>query len=120
MAHDEEEPTMFSKFFGGTPKIRIIDFLIDNRLQDFTKSEIAKGAGVSWASLFNHWKELEGDRIVKVVRTVGRVKLYQLDEKEPVVQQLMKIDLMLIKRGADEAEKEYLMEMKAKAGARKR
>jgi DNA-binding transcriptional ArsR family regulator len=119
MAHGMEEPSLFLKFFGNTPKLRIIDFLIDNRLQNFTKSEIAKGAKISWASLFNHWKELEVDGIVKVVRTVGRVKLYQLDERAPVVQQLMGIDLALIKKAADEAEEEASLKVKARAGTKK-
>ena len=59
--------------------------MLDNGLQDFTKTEIAKGAGLSWASLFSHWNDMERKRIVKLTRTVGRAKLYQLNEKSPLV-----------------------------------
>ena len=67
---------------------RVIDFLFEHRLEDFTKTDIAKGAEVSWASLFNHWDELEKHKIVKVTRKIGRVKLYQLNESEPIVKEL--------------------------------
>jgi DNA-binding transcriptional ArsR family regulator len=112
----KEEPSIFIEFFGDKPVFRIIDFLLENRLQDFTKSEIAKGAGVSWASLFNHWKTLEKYGIVKVTRTVGKVRLYQLDEGGKVVQSLKQICLVLIKHAAEEACKE---EMVVKARARR-
>jgi len=116
----KEEPTLFREFFGDTPRFRIIDFLLDNRLSAFTKKEIAEGAEVSWASLFNHWETLEKNGIVKVVRTVGRVKLYQLDESAPVVKQLMNIDLMLMKKAADAAEEEASMKVKARNGTRQK
>ena len=51
--------SLFLQFFGDKPKFRIIDFLLDNELQDFTKTEIAKGAGLSWAALFSHWGGME-------------------------------------------------------------
>lgn len=95
------ENSLFLDFFGATPQFRVIDFLLENRLGDFTKTEIAKGAGISWASLFNHWDKLEKAKIVKLTRTVGRAKLYQLNESSPLVQKLKAMELALVKQAAE-------------------
>ena len=119
MASKAPEPSLFIEFFGSTPKFRMMNFLLDNPFVGYTKTEIAEGAEVSWASLFNHWEALEKGGIVKVVRTIGRVKLYQLNDSSPVVKQLKKIDFALIKQAADEAEEEASMKVKARAGTKK-
>ncbi|MFH1094808.1 MAG: hypothetical protein V1728_01165 [Candidatus Micrarchaeota archaeon] len=115
---ETEENSLFLEFFGGSPTFRIIDFLLENRLADFTKTEISKGAGVSWAALFQHWNLLERRHIVKRTRIVGRAKLYQLDEREPIVKELKRMELLLIKSAADNEEEK--MVVKAHPGNRRK
>ncbi|MBI5159350.1 hypothetical protein HY992_04480 [Candidatus Micrarchaeota archaeon] len=110
----EEEKSVFLEFFGDAPMFRIIDFLLEHRLQDFTKTEIAGGAGISWASLFNHWEALEKYRMVKVTRVVGRAKLYQLNEGEPIVKRLKAVVMQLIRQAADEEEEKAVAVAKAR------
>lgn len=104
MRKSEAERSLFLQFFGDKPKFRMIDFMLENNLQDFTKTEIAKGAGLSWASLFAHWNDMEKKKIVKLTRTVGRAKLYQLNEKSPLVMLLKSIELNLIRDAANAEE----------------
>jgi DNA-binding transcriptional ArsR family regulator len=111
----DDEGSLFLQFLGDKPKWRVIDFLLENRLQDFTKTEIAKGAGLSWASLYQHWDEIERKKIVKLTRTVGRAKLYQLNEKSPLVMILKSIESTLISEAADAAEEEATMKVSVKA-----
>ncbi|MFA6214902.1 MAG: hypothetical protein WC717_06545 [Candidatus Micrarchaeia archaeon] len=96
----------------------MIDFLLENRLQDFTKTEIAKGAGLSWASLYQHWNEIERKRIVKPTRTVGRAKLYQLNESSPLVMLLKSIESTLISEAADGEEEMAMMKVSVKTRKR--
>jgi DNA-binding transcriptional ArsR family regulator len=110
-----KEKSAFASLFAGTPQIRMIDFLLEHRLSDFTKTEIAKGAGISWATLFNHWEELEKYGLVKITRTVGRARLYQLNEASPIVANLKKIEATLMRHAADEAEGKMEMKVKAKS-----
>ena len=119
MVRTDSEKSLFLKFFGDKPKFRIIDFLLDNRLQDFTKTEIAEGAGLSWASLFSHWNDMESKRIVKLTRKVGRAKLYQLNEKSPLVMLLANIEMTLIKEAADQAEEGISMKVRARVSAKR-
>jgi hypothetical protein len=119
MFSSEAEHSLFLQFFGDKPKFRIIDFMLENRLKDFTKTEIARGAGVSWAALFAYWGEMERKKIVKLTRTVGRAKLYQLNERSPIVMLLKDVEMTLIKEAADEEEDSALMKVRARAAQKK-
>ena len=115
----ENEPSLFLQFIGDKPKWRVIDFLLENRLRDFTKTEIAKGAHLSWASLYQHWDDIERKKIVKLTRVVGRARLYQLNEKSALVVLLKHIESTLIREAADAAEDEAVMKVSARAVRRK-
>ena len=43
--------SFFRKTFGESPKIKVLDFLLDNRTLDWCKSDIAEQSGISRASL---------------------------------------------------------------------
>jgi len=94
--------SLLIEFFGDTPLFRIIDFLLENRLRDFTKKEIAEGSGVGWTTLYNYWDRLEEKKMVKVTRQIGRIKLYQLNEASPIVQEIKKMELALIRQSVGE------------------
>ena len=57
---------------------------------------------------------LEEKGIVKVTRAVGRAKLYQLNEAEPIVKKLKEVEMLLIKKAAakEEEAKESITVMK--------
>lgn len=110
----QSEKSALVQFFAGTPQIRMIDFLLEHRLTDFTKTEIAKGAKISWATLFNHWDELERHNLVKATRTVGRARLYQLNEDSPIIANLKKIEAVLMRHAAGEADEVAVMKVKAR------
>lgn len=112
MGKTEGDPSLFLQFFGDKPKFRIMDFMLENRLSDFTKTEIAKGAGLSWAALYSYWDELERKRIVKLTRTVGRAKLYQLNEDSPLVKLFMNIEATIISEAADMEEEGLKMKIR--------
>lgn len=81
---------------GDMPLFRIMDFLLENKGMDFSKSDIAKGAEISRASLFNYWNEIEKHGIVRVTRSFGKTKLYTLNSKNPVAQKIIELERTLI------------------------
>lgn len=93
--------SIFLDFFGDTPLFRILDFLIENRGFDYSKTEIAKGADIGWSTLFKIWGKIEEAQLVKLTRTYGNTKLYKLNEQNPIVQKLILIEWDLIKKYAD-------------------
>jgi hypothetical protein len=53
ISHSEEhEDTLFLRTLGTkSPVFRILDFLMDNKAYDYSKTDIAKGAGISRTTL---------------------------------------------------------------------
>ncbi len=87
------EETLFLKFLGrDNPIIRVINFLIDNEALDYSKTEIAKGAGISRTTLLKIWKTLEELGIVVETRRVGRAKMYKLNKNNPIVRKFIELD----------------------------
>ena len=77
----EKEMSSFVLVMGNTPFIRVVDFLLENRPFDYSKTEIAKNAEVGWSTLHGIWKILERAKIVKQTRIVGKSKMFKLNEK---------------------------------------
>src|SRR3990167_11199584 len=107
-----EEKSLLLNLTGDMPLFKIIDFLLENKGMDFSKSDIANGAEISRASLFNYWNEIEKYGIVKVTRSFGKTKLYTLNVKNPVTQKIIDLEKTLIaeamNRGRDK-EKEIIL-----------
>src|SRR3989344_9418112 len=91
-----EEKSLLIKFLGENPVFRIIDFLIENKGMEVTKKEIIEGAGISRASLFKCWKQLEEQEIVLVKRKFGKTKLFSLNSTNPLVRKLLELEAVLI------------------------
>ena len=75
-----------------------------------TKKEIIEGAGISRASLFKYWKQIESQEIVKVIRRFGKTKLYTLNSENEVVRKLLELESVLIGKALD---KHKLIEVSA-------
>lgn len=92
---------MLLQLTGEMPLFRIVDFLIENKGLDYTKKDIAEGSGVSRASLFNYWPELEDRGIVRVTRRFGKTKLYTLNAGSRIVQKVLELEKALIRESME-------------------
>lgn len=99
------DKSLLLQLLGNTPLFKILDFMIDNKGMDFTKSDISKGAGISRASLFNYWKELELYGIVKVTRQFGKTKLYTLNSQNLITKRILDLEKALISKALEKKEK---------------
>jgi len=88
----KRKASFFVVVMGNTAFVRVVDFLLENRPFDYSKSEIAKNAGVGWSTLYGIWKVLERADIVRQTRMVGKSKMYRLNEENPVVRKLIELD----------------------------
>lgn len=103
------EKSLFLQLTGDMPLFRVVDFLIENKGMDYTKKDIAEGAGISKASLFNYWPELEKQNIVRVTRRFGKTKLYTLNTESPVTKKLLELESVLIRQTMVKAMKKELI-----------
>jgi len=99
----EEEKTLLVQCLGNSPKLRIIDFLIDNRPFDYSKKEIIEGSGMGKVTFFKVWKELVMFGIVQQTRKYGKAKLFKLNEGNEIVKKLLVLNYSLIKQAMDKA-----------------
>ncbi len=104
-----EEKSLLLNLTGEMPLFKIIDFLLENKGMDFSKSDIAKGAEISRASLFNYWAELERYGIIRVTRSFGKTKLYTLNSKNPVTQKIIELEKTLIAEALEKANRKEII-----------
>ncbi len=94
-----EEKSFFIEYFGDLPRLRIIDFLIDNLVYDYSLVEIAKGAGVAYTTLIDIFPDLIKKGIVKETRQVGKSKMYKLNRENPAVKVMLAVDMKISELG---------------------
>ncbi len=96
------EKSFFIEYFGDLPRIRIIDFLMDNLVYDYSLVEIAKGAGVAYTTLIDIFPDLIRKNIVKETRKVGKSRMYQLNRENPAVKVMLAVDMKISELGIKE------------------
>ncbi len=102
----KEDESLLIRTLGNSPQLRIIDFLMDNKLFDFSKKEIIEGAGLSKTTFYKTWQDIERGGIVRVSRKFGKTQLYTLNVDDPAVKELSRLELTLIRRFAPRATRE--------------
>lgn len=98
------EKSLLIQLVGEAPLFKIMDFLVDNKGLDFTKEEIADGAGISRASLFNYWNVLETRGIVKLTRKQSKTSFYTLNAANPVTKRILELETTLIRQAMETQE----------------
>ncbi len=91
------DPSLFVEFFGDYPYIRVLDFLLENDIFDYSKKDICRNADVSWNTLETFWNQLEEMHIVTHTRKVGKAEMYKLNAQNIIVKQLLELDKKLMK-----------------------
>ena len=106
MANERDE-TLLLRYLGASPILRIIDFFLDNPLSDYSKNEIARNLAMSRLTFFKYWKEMEKSGALIVTRKIGRATLYELDRKNDIVRQLIKLDMALARKSMQTATQKH-------------
>lgn len=90
------EKSLLLEVLGDTPQLRIADFLLGHYRYDYSKKEIAEGAGIAISTLYGVWKELEDFKLVISTRAYGNTQLFKINIENPLVKSLAKMDMDLI------------------------
>jgi len=85
----EDEKTAFRELLGDTPKIRVLEYLLEGRELDHSIGDIAEGAGINRVTLFRMWDNVLKSKIVVHTRDIGNAKLYKLNRDNSQVKVLM-------------------------------
>jgi len=85
---EKKYESILIKTLGDSPKLRIINFFLDNPLFDFTKKDVIEALGMSKQTFYKYFPDLEKYGIVKVSRKIGRAKLYKINLNHPLIEML--------------------------------
>ena len=93
-----EDKSVLLEYFGDTPLLRVIDFLLENRLFDYSKKQIIDETGLSKVTFYKYWQRLVDLKIVDATRSFGKTILYKLNEKNPLVKKIKELEVELIEQ----------------------
>lgn len=84
----KEYQSILLKTLGDSPKLKIVDFFMDNPSFDFMKKEVIEALGMSKQTFYKYFSDIEEYGIVTVTRRIGRAKLYKINLKHPLIKML--------------------------------
>lgn len=85
----------FIRTFGESHRTRALDFILDNRILDWSKADMARATGVSRNTLDTFFRVLTKSGIVVRSRAIGRAVLYKTNTCSGFVQRLIELDNFL-------------------------
>ena len=97
---------MLKILFGDNALIKILDFFLENRFWDYTKTNVAREAKVSRVQLYRVWNVLEELEIVKPSRKIGATVLYKANTESPIFKKLSELALEIASKAHEETIKE--------------
>lgn len=103
----------FLEFLGDNPNTRLLLFLITGREFDYSLTDIAENAGISWTTLHRIFPGLEKQEIVVKTREIGRAKLYKLNQQNQEVKKLVVLYDSLLKKQLEQLEEKEAQTVKA-------
>lgn len=109
-----EVQSLLMRVLGYSPKMKILDYLLDFPTNDFTKKEIIDALGMSKQTFYKYFDDLEDVGIVKVNRAIGKAKLYKVNYENPVVMDLVNMEKRLSLQIAEEEESKLKKPIPAK------
>ncbi len=91
------DKSIFIEKMGDSPQTKILDFLLTFREFDYSGTDIAKEADVSWITAKKIIENLHKQSILKETRKVGKSVMYKLNTKNVFVKDLISLYDGLIK-----------------------
>ncbi|MDP3027752.1 MAG: hypothetical protein Q8N63_08670 [Nanoarchaeota archaeon] len=106
----EDNESAFLEYFGDTPKLRFLNFLIGNHFFDFNMTDMAKEANISYNSLISFFQDFLDKGIIIKTRRVGKSDMYKLNTDNPIAKNFLKFAWFLTKQdlGVEEPEQDKI------------
>ena len=87
------------------PLAKIIEFLLENPVMDYSKTDLAEQTGVSRSTLYRKWDVLEELSIIQKSRKYQNTQLYKLHTDSSIVNELGRLKRELEEIEIQEKEK---------------
>ena len=71
--------------YGDSPRIRLLEYLMEFQNHQFTPSEIVKAVGMSRTTAFKELKNLLAENMIFPSKPIGKSPTYQINMDSPIV-----------------------------------
>ena len=95
---EKENKSAFLEYFGDTPKLRFLNFLIGNHFFDFNMTDMAREENISYNSLMSFFQEFLDKEIIIKTRRVGKSDMYKLNMNNVISINFLKFAWFLTKQ----------------------
>lgn len=90
-----------AEFFGNNVLVKMVDFFLENRFWDYSKTDVASNIGKTRQSVHNSWRKLEDYEIVIPSRKIGNTTLYRTNLESAIVKTLSSLSLSIATKDVD-------------------
>ena len=104
-----KDQSLLLQCMGNTPKLRIMDFFLDNRESDYSKKEIIEYTGISKTTFYKVWDGILEFEFLKTTRKYGKAQLYTLNPNCTLIQKFKALDDELGKQVMKKATEESIL-----------
>ena len=87
--------------FGDSPRIRLLEYLMEFQKHKFTPSEIVKSVGMSRTTAFKELKKLFTENMIIKTEPIGKSPTYQINMSSPIIQVMQSTVSFRSKKAAD-------------------
>jgi len=87
---------VFLGLFGKSNNMKILDYLLDCEM-DVSASDVEQGTSLSRKTVDKTLTRLLDESIIEVTRTIGKTKMYKINDSNPVSQKLKQINNLVLK-----------------------
>ena len=94
----KENKSAFLEYFGDTPQLRFLNFLIGNHFFDFNMTDMAREANISYNSLKGFFGEFLEKGVIVKTRRVGKSDMYKLNMDNATAQNFLRFAWFLTKQ----------------------
>ncbi len=102
-----QDRSLLLQYMGDTPKLRIIDFFLDNAGSDYSKKEIIEHTGISKTTFYKIWDEVMQFGFLKATRKFGKAQLYSLNSESELILKFKALDGELARQAMQKALEPY-------------
>lgn len=103
-----DEESIFLKYVGDSPQMKILQYLIEGRDFDYTLTDMLN-AKVSWGTLNHIIPKLAELKIILKTRKIGRATLYKINQQNEAVKQLITLYDKLILQQLNSVEEKIMI-----------
>lgn len=99
-----KEASIFLDYVGDSPRVRVLQYLIEGRNFDYTLTDMLN-SGVSWGTLNSLIPKFLELKIVMKTRKIGRATLYKINQENIMAKKLIELYDRLIMEKLDSLER---------------